>query len=197
MTIPATYITTRAAAALFGVDIQTLQSAHKMHGHYKSVVPRKLPNGRLAWPVLEIYKAIGKLSSAPRHDPATKLRELVCATVPDLDPFQAQRFSEVLFTDEQRGNTVAERLETALLSLSLLVALIDAQAERTRSLMKDESQLSADTLRRLNHFAEDLSTATENLSQPLLWRRPAQADNTCGMFNMSKPLRDVSRGVQS
>lgn len=46
---PAEKLSTEAAAPRLAVKPQTMRAGFCRHGHYMSMVPVKLPNGRLLW----------------------------------------------------------------------------------------------------------------------------------------------------
>lgn len=51
-----TGFTTEALAAGTGHKPQTLRAAYSKHGHWCTLVPSKLPNGRLLWPADSIAR---------------------------------------------------------------------------------------------------------------------------------------------
>jgi len=49
---------TAELAEKFNVAVSTPISSHSKNGHYFGLVPRKLPNGRLAWAAAEVDKLL-------------------------------------------------------------------------------------------------------------------------------------------
>ena len=47
------YVNTKTFAEHNLIQAQTLLKNHSAFGHYFGVVPKKLPNGRLLWPIEE------------------------------------------------------------------------------------------------------------------------------------------------
>ena len=45
------YLTTNDFAEVFGVKGNTVRRGLCVHGHYMGIVPLKMPNNRLLWPV--------------------------------------------------------------------------------------------------------------------------------------------------
>lgn len=52
-------MSTRELAALFRVEPATIRRAYCVKGHYLTLKPLKLPNGRLLWPRAAVYRVLG------------------------------------------------------------------------------------------------------------------------------------------
>lgn len=56
---PAESLNTRELAACFRVEPATIRRACCVDGHYLTLKPHKLPNGRLLWPKAAVQKVLG------------------------------------------------------------------------------------------------------------------------------------------
>lgn len=166
-------LTTPQLCAIAGVERHIPLTAFRRNGHWKGVVPRKLPNGRLLWPAVQAYQALGKLPPAGRPSPASLLREAVCSRSPDADPFQAQQATEALFSEQSTGATLDLQVGNLLTDLKLLSELVAAHRRRAGQVMQAEDQLGQDQARRLNHAAEDITREVEKLTSVLNWTSPS------------------------
>jgi len=52
-------INTKEMAAFFRVDAQTIRRGLCVCGHYMGIRPKKLANGRLLWPKVEVLRVLG------------------------------------------------------------------------------------------------------------------------------------------
>lgn len=59
-------MSTRELAALFRVEPATIRRAYCVNGHYLTLKPLKLPNGRLLWPKAAIQQVLGGCNDNPR-----------------------------------------------------------------------------------------------------------------------------------
>ena len=44
------FFPTSEFSQLLGVKPETVRRSYSVNGHYMSIIPRKMPNGRLMWP---------------------------------------------------------------------------------------------------------------------------------------------------
>jgi hypothetical protein len=56
-------VSTEKVAALFQVKAESVRRALSLQGHYFSLRPVKLPNGRLGWPLDDVERALRDLSA--------------------------------------------------------------------------------------------------------------------------------------
>jgi len=59
MVIEKKYITTSQFAEIVGIKPDTIRRGLCIRGHYMNVVPKKLENRHLRWPVREVEKILG------------------------------------------------------------------------------------------------------------------------------------------
>ena len=53
-------LTTKELANILKVAHATPRTVYCMKGHYLGLKPNKLPNGRLAWPLADVEKLLGR-----------------------------------------------------------------------------------------------------------------------------------------
>lgn len=169
-------ISTRRAAQLAGVEPHVLITALGRHGHWKGVTPRKMPNGRLLWPSLDIYAAIGKLPP-PLNRPVDRLRDHL-ASVSGADPFAAHQIAAALLADGAQRPQQAElftdpQAEGALFAdLAAVLSIVKAAASRIGStISRLEGRESPDMWAKLNQTADRFKTEVEHLCRPMTWVR--------------------------
>lgn len=81
--------TTRRAAEIACVEKHVLLTALQRHGHWRGIVPRKLPSGHLRWESSAVYEVCGVLPAA-RNAQAESWRAAVCGKI-DVDPLAAYK----------------------------------------------------------------------------------------------------------
>lgn len=171
---------TKKAAQVAGVAPHILLNHYRRAGHWRGIVPRKLPSGHLRWPAADVYSASGHLPQG-RATPATRAREYVCAHT-DVDLFQSQKVLDLLFSIEPQGKAAADRFAHLFARVQHLIDHADAVAGLARVTMHDEEHLTADDARRLRYLADGLEVAAGSAVRPLLWVAAPAQPRAASMF---------------
>lgn len=167
-------LTTRRAAEIAGVERHVLLTSLQRHGHWRGVAPRKQPNGRLLWPAVAVYEALGKLSALPVRSPAARLRQRLCERAPNADPFHVQAACDALLTESPDGDTPRQRFDSVLRDLADLEAHMQAVSARIGAVLCDEERMTPDGWQAFNEAAVRIEHAAALVCTPLRWRSPAK-----------------------
>ncbi len=169
-------LTTRQVSKLADTEKHTINAEVRRKGHWRGVVPGRQANRRLVWPAVKVYQALGMLPpDGPRHDPATRLQQTLCARAPQLDPFHTHQAARELFATLPAGETPDAQHAAIWIDAGHVVTILDAFGSRAAAVMNHEDRFTADQIRHLNRAAEDIKRAAELACQPLNWRTPATA----------------------
>jgi hypothetical protein len=162
-------LTTRRVAEVAGVERCAILTAFQRHGHWKTVVPRRQGNGRLLWPAVAVYQALGKLPPNGRQTPIDTARDRACRQT-GVDPYQAHLIVSHELSERVFGATPRERLDDLKASLDELRHRIKAAGRRIGYALGDEQATTPADWADFNSFARDLASDVESAVQPLLWR---------------------------
>lgn len=161
--------TTRRVSELAGVERCAILTAFQRRGHWKTVVPRRQANGRLLWPAVAVYQALGKLPPNLGTTPTDTARYRACLQT-GADPYQAHLIVSHDLSERVVGATPRERLDDLKASLDELRHRIKAAGRRIGYAMGDEQATTATDWADFNAFARDLASDLESAVRPLLWR---------------------------
>lgn len=169
-----------------GVPSEVVRTSLKDKGHWRLIVPRKLPNGRLLFDAVAVFKACGKLPKTP-PGPAEEIRDHICSHT-GAELFQGHLFSEYLTCELTRGDTFRDRKRNLLIALRHERHIQSALAAQVRNLMLDEESLTEDDWRRFNYEADLTEETAKHLCTPLRWHlyKPVKADSTTPRTVMAK-----------
>lgn len=162
-------VTTRRVAELAGVERCAILTAFQRHGHWKTVVPRRQANGRLLWPAVGVYQALGKLPPNRSQTPTDIARDRACLQT-GADPYQAHLIVGHSLSERVVGNTPRERLDDLKASLDDLRHQIKAAGRRVGYALVDEQATTAADWAEFNGLARDIASDVESAVRPLLWR---------------------------
>jgi hypothetical protein len=162
-------LTTRRAADIAGVERHVLLTSLQRHGHWRGVTPRRQLNGRLLWPTMAIYQALGRLPVTGLHSPAEKLRQHLCERAPHADPFHVQAACDALLAETAHGATAQERFASLRCDLADFEAHAQAVAVRVGAALNDENHATPADWRLFNAAAERIEQATSQVVAPLRW----------------------------
>ena len=160
-------LTTKAAAQALGVAPHVLLNHYRRAGHWRGIVPRKLPSGHLRWPAAAVYQASG-LMPQDLPTPASRAREHVCLHT-GADPLASQQTLQHLFSDEPIGATPADRFAYLHARIDHLIEHLEGVGRLAGATMADEGLLSRDDIRRLHWAADRIEVAAGRPVRPLRW----------------------------
>ena len=160
-------LSTKKAAQVAGVAPHILLNHYRRAGHWRGIVPRKLPSGHLRWPAAAVYQAAGHLPQ-DLPTPASRAREHVCQHT-GADPLAAQQTLQHLFGDEPIGATPAARFAYLHARIDHLIEHLEGVARLAGASMVDEHLLSRDDIRRLHWAADRIEIAAGRPVRPLRW----------------------------
>lgn len=164
-------LTTRRVAEIAGVERCAILTAFQRHGHWKTVVPRRQGNGRLLWPAVAVYQALGKLPPNGRQTPTDIARDRACLQT-GADPYQAHLIVSHNLSERVVGATPRERLDDLKAKLQEQLHQIEATGRAVGYALVDEEATTPVDWADFNASARDIISATERAVQPLLWRKP-------------------------
>lgn len=171
--------TTRRVAEIAGVERSAILTAFQRHGHWRGIVPRRQPNGRLLWPAQAVLQACGKLPQSARPTPTDALRDRVCAQA-SVDLFQGHQFAAHILSESAHGATPREQIQNLAADLRDFAELAGALARRVGDTMQNEEAMQTDDWRLYEYHADQISHAVEHVCAPLRWhshKAPAAPSN--------------------
>lgn len=161
---------TLRAAEISGLQPHVLRNHFRRNGHWRGIVPIKLPSGHLRWSSIAVYQALGKLPPpAGRPTPSSLIRDRACRQA-DIDPFQAHRFTEYLLSGVVVGATSRARLDDMKADLRDLRHIIEAAGRRIGYALVDEQETTPSDWAEFNAQAHRLTDALALAVKPLQWR---------------------------
>lgn len=160
-------LTTKRTAEIAGIAPHVLLNHYRRAGHWRGIVPRKLPSGHLRWPAAAVYQAAGHLPQ-DLPTPASRAREHVCQHT-GADPLAAQQVLQHLFDGETIGATPADRFAYLHARIDHLIEHLEGVARLAGATMADEEHLSRDDIRRLHWAADRIEIVAARPVRPLRW----------------------------
>lgn len=162
-------LSTRRAAQVAGVERSAILTAFQRNGHWRGVVPHRLPKGHLLWDTSAIFHACGKILTSPRPTPHNEFRDHVCKLT-GTDVLQGDKFAAYLLWESAVGATPRERTDNTFCDLRDFRRQVAALAKRVGSMMRDEEHLTSEDWSRCNSEADQIEQAVSLVCNPLRWR---------------------------